>query len=96
MPGFMSPPMAGGNGPRYMKSNTIAQDYWSQEQLDLSDYMNSSQVVIRFRIEDTYTYGSNDGWYIDDVMITEQGIGPVNKIVISPDAASVLEGNSLI
>ena len=43
---------------------------WTKRQIDLRRYVGESQVRIRFRIQ---TDGSaiQDGWYIDDVSITE-------------------------
>ncbi|MCK4390439.1 MAG: PKD domain-containing protein [Desulfobacterales bacterium] len=41
---------------------------WTQAQVDMSAYAGESDVMVRFRLNNTYTY-NGDGWYIDDVVV---------------------------
>jgi hypothetical protein len=43
---------------------------WKKEKVDLSQYAESSDVRIRFRLKSDAS-GGDDGWYIDDVCIQE-------------------------
>ena len=78
------------------------QSDWVHQQIDLSPYAGQSEVRIMFAVVDdygryssTYYYHQSDGWHIDDVMIADEGTELVKRIVISPDTASILEGNTL-
>ncbi len=43
---------------------------WLKEEIDLSEYAGS-EILIRFRITSDNNGITNDGWYIDDVQVTE-------------------------
>ena len=61
---------------------TGATSQWLREQIDLSDYKGNSDVRIRFRLV-TDANVSQDGWYVDDVVIAE---GPASITLDSPVA----------
>lgn len=52
-----------------MSSYTGISD-WTREQIDLSSYSSETNIKIRFRLETDKTI-VGDGWYIDDVSISE-------------------------
>jgi hypothetical protein len=45
---------------------------WAKETLDLTSYAGRSNLKIRFRLETLNSYASRDGWYLDDVNVTDQ------------------------
>ncbi len=61
---------------------TGATSQWLREQIDLSAYNGYSDVRIRFRLV-TDANVSQDGWYVDDVVIAE---GPASITLDSPVA----------
>ncbi len=64
-------------------------DLWVQEAIDISSYSGSTDVILRFRFYSDGT-GNDDGWTIDDVMITD-GFTPDYTSPDTPDTSNVYE-----
>ena len=57
---------------------------WKQEYISLSDYVGQ-KIKIVFRIDDNNDAVQSDGWYIDDIAITEAG----NTVIAYPFSDSM-------
>ncbi len=55
---------------RRVYSITDTRTTWAEQEVDLSPWKNSGDVRIRFVVA-TNSSGSDDGWYIDDLSITD-------------------------
>ncbi len=65
---------------------------WEQVALSLADYVGSPNFTLRFRLESD-PYVTADGWYIDDVLITEppnMNTRPTAPTLLSPVDGSML------
>ena len=73
----------------YTKSGTDRQDFeqplwdaqsdWVPEEIDLSDYVGSEEVYIRFRfISDQFSHG--DGFNFDDMTLTTKSVGDPSSV----------------
>ncbi len=60
------------------------QNEWTQADLDISDYDDNSQVQVRFRLDADYSV-TYDGWYVDDVSITQDFVPDYS----SPDTPNI-------
>ncbi len=81
---------ANGGGWNTLVSYDGTQNSWEQVELDLSDYTGQS-LRFRFLLETDYSV-TEDGWYIDDVMLT--GAGSDNLAPDAPLAISPVGGES--
>ncbi len=72
---------------------------WSERELDLSPWRLSDHVYLRFRVDTGYSNQDDDGWYVDDLSITDIASSPVPLPLIdggeSGDALWLVGGWSL-
>jgi len=54
---------------------------WEKVILDISGYKELKNVLLKFTIDGYYNYGSRDGWYIDNVIISD---APENVLLNPP------------
>ncbi len=77
-------------------SYTGASATWIREQIDLSSYTASNDVRIRFRLVSDNTV-SQDGWYVDDVVIAEgpDSVTLDTPVTITPNSVDLTWDESL-
>ncbi|RZB30236.1 MAG: hypothetical protein SRB1_02516 [Desulfobacteraceae bacterium Eth-SRB1] len=85
--GYLELSTDGGSTWHELASYTGISD-WTREQIDISDYAGQANVLIRFRLETDKTIVW-DGWYIDDVAISEPPNAVAELAVDNPTATTL-------
>ena len=80
---------ADGSAWQTVESYTGSQFSWQQVSLDLTPYAGGGPVQVRFML-DSDTWITEDGWYIDDVMLL--GAGNDNALPPSPPLLAPADG----
>jgi hypothetical protein len=80
---------AGGGGWQTVESYTGSQFSWQEVTLDLTPYAGGGPVQVRFLL-DSDTWITEDGWYLDDVMLL--GAGNDNALPPSPPLLAPADG----
>jgi hypothetical protein len=85
---------AGGGAWQTVTSYSGTQNSWQQVSLDLTPYAGGGMVRVRFLLTSD-TWVTEDGWYLDDVMLlgagTENGLPP-SPPLLSPANGAVIDG----
>ncbi|MBN1149659.1 hypothetical protein JXA84_00375 [candidate division WOR-3 bacterium] len=69
---------------------------WEHKELSLSDYSSQHNVKIRFRLYSD-VYITNNGWYIDDLVVMNSSFGdsvPSAPTPVSPANGGIVTGNT--
>jgi len=77
-----------GGGWNTLASYTGLQNNWTEVEIDLADHSGTS-VRVRFMLDTDYSI-TEDGWYVDDVMI--EGVGSANQLPPAPAQLWPLNG----
>ena len=70
------------------------QNAWQEVSIDLDPYTNGSPVQVRFHLDTDYSV-TEDGWYIDDVMLlgaSSENALPPTPALLAPSDGAVIDG----